>query len=79
MANGINFFNPNYNGDNSLEWIVNNNLAPSVLARSAFNKYHLLNEINLDLRQYLILASGYDTSVFKVNKQLKVFELDKKK
>lgn len=78
MKNGINFFNPNYNGDNPLKWIVNNNLAPSVLARSAFNEHHLLNEINLGLKQYLILASGYDTSAFKVNKKLKVFELDKK-
>lgn len=78
MKNGINFFNPNYNRDNSLKWIVNNNLAPSVLARSAFNEHHLLNEINLGLKQYLILASGYDTSAFKVNKKLKVFELDKK-
>lgn len=78
MKNGINFFNPNYNGDNPLKWIVNNNLAPSVLARSAFNEHHLLNEINLGLKQYLILASGYDTTAFKVNKKLKVFELDKK-
>lgn len=78
MKNGINFFNPNYNGGNPLEWIVNNNLAPSVLARSAFNEHHLLNEINLGLKQYLILASGYDTSAFKVNKKLKVFEFDKK-
>lgn len=78
MKNGINFFNPNYNGDNPLKWIINNNLAPSVLARSAFNEHHLLNEIKLGLKQYLILASGYDTSAFKVNKKLKVFELDKK-
>ncbi|MEE3343729.1 MAG: class I SAM-dependent methyltransferase [Bacilli bacterium] len=78
MQNGINFFNPNYRGDNPLKWIVNNNLAPSVLARSAFNEKHLLNEINLGLKQYIILASGYDTSGFKVNNQLKVFELDKK-
>ncbi len=78
MKQGIVFFNPNYNGDNPLGWIVNNNLAPSVLARSIFNEHHLLNEINLGLKQYLILASGYDTSAFKVNKKLKVFELDKK-
>ena len=58
--------------------MVNNNLVPSVLAKSAFNEYYLLNKINLGSKQYLILASGYDTSAFKVNKQLKVFELDKK-
>ncbi len=78
MRNGISFFNPNYKGTNPLKWIVNNNLAPSVLARSTFNEHHLLNEINLGLKQYVILASGYDTSSFKVNKKLKIFELDKK-
>lgn len=77
MQNGIKFFNPQYNGDNPLQWIVNNNLAPSILARSAFSEYHLLNEINLGLDQYVILASGYDTSAFKFHNKLKVFELDK--
>lgn len=78
IKNGISFFNPDYKGDNPLKWIVNNNLAPSVIARSIFNEKHLLNEINLGLKQYIILASGYDTSGFKVNNKLKVFELDKK-
>ena len=38
MSNGIKFFNPNFigNSEEALEWIVNNNLAPAVLARSAF-------------------------------------------
>lgn len=78
MKNGISFFNPNYKGTDPLKWIVNNNLAPSVLARSIFNEHHLLNEIKLGLKQYIILASGYDTSAFKVNNKLKIFELDKK-
>ena len=38
----------------------------------------MLNEINLGLKQYVILASGYDTSGFKVNNKLKIYELDKK-
>lgn len=67
MKNGIIFFNSNCKGDNPLEWIVNNNLAPSALARSTFNEYHLLNEINLGLKQYLILASGYDTYFYDYN------------
>ncbi len=79
MKNGISFFNPDYKDNKPLNWIVNNNLAPSVLAKSAFNEHHLFNEINLGLKQYLILASGYDTSAFKVNNRLKVFELDKEK
>jgi len=78
MKNGISFFNPNYKGTDPLKWVVNNNLAPSVLARSIFNEHHLLNEIKLGLKQYIILASGYDTSAFKVNNKLKIFELDKK-
>lgn len=78
MANGIKFFNQNYEGNDSLEWIVNNQLAPSVLARSAFNERHLLNEIRLGLKQYIILASGYETSAYKVNKLLNVYELDKR-
>ena len=78
MKSGISFFDPNYKGTDPLKLIVNNNLAPSVLARSIFNEYHLFNEINLGLKQYIILASGYDTSAFKVNNKLKIFELDKK-
>ena len=78
MVNWINYFNPNYNGNNPLKWIVNTFLAPSVLARSIFNEGHLLNEIKLGLKQYVILGSGYDTSTYKVNKYVKVFELDKK-
>ena len=74
MAKGIAFFNPNYKGNNPLEWIVNNRLAPSVLARSAFCQRHLINEINLALKQYVILASGYDTSAYGIN--VKAFELD---
>lgn len=77
MRNGINFFNPNYDGDNPLEWIVNNRLAPSVLGRSIFNEKHLNNEIKLGLKQYVILGSGYDMSGYKVNNILSVFELDK--
>ena len=77
MAKGIEFFNKDYKGNDPLKWIVNNQLSPSVLARSAFNEKHLLNEISLGLKQYLILASGYDTSFYKVKDKVKVFELDK--
>lgn len=77
MRNGIKFFNPNYDGDNPLDWIVNNRLAPSVLARSIFNEKHLNNEIKLGLKQYVVLGSGYDMSGYKVNNIVSVFELDK--
>ena len=78
MMEGIKFFNPSYDGDNPLKWVVNNILAPSVLARSAFNEKHLLNEIRLGLKQYVILGSGYDTSGYKINDKVSVYELDKK-
>ncbi len=78
MMEGIKFFNHNYDGDNPLKWVVNNILAPSVLARSAFNEKHLLNEIRLGLKQYVILGSGYDTSGYKINDKVSVYELDKK-
>lgn len=78
MMEGIKFFNPNYDGDDSLKWVVNNILAPSILARSIFNEKHLLNEIRLGLKQYLILGSGYDTSGYKISDKVSVYELDKK-
>lgn len=78
MMEGIKFFNPNYDGDDSLKWVVNNILAPSVLARSIFNEKNLLNEIRLGLKQYLILGSGYDTSGYKISDKVSVYELDKK-
>lgn len=78
MTSGIKFFNQNYEGDEPLKWIVNNNIGPSVLARAAFNEKHLFNDIKLGLEQYVIIASGYDTIGYKVNKKIKVFELDKK-
>lgn len=77
MSSGISFFNSSYDGDDSLKFIVNNHLAPAVLARSSFNERHLNNEIKLGLEQYVILGSGYDTSAYKVNDKIKVFELDK--
>lgn len=78
MMEGIKIFNPNYDGDDPLKWVVNNILAPSVLARSDFNEKHLLNEIRLGLKQYVILGSGYDTSGYKINSKVSVYELDKK-
>lgn len=77
MEKGINFFNPNYVGDNPVEYIVNNFIGQTVLGRSAVNYKYLLNEIKLGLKQYVILGSGYDTSGYLVNDRVKVFELDR--
>lgn len=78
MSNGIKFFNPNFVGNNTeaLEWIVNNNLAPSILARSAFTAKSIERDKVLGLKQYLIFASGYDTYGY-YDKELKCYEIDK--
>lgn len=77
MANGIEFFNPDFSGkrDEALEWIVNNQIAPSILARSAFNKRALENAIMLGCEQYLIFGVGYDTSAIGLN--INCYEIDK--
>ena len=66
-----------YTGYNLVEYIVNNNLAPSLLAGSIYNEDKLQREIKLGGKQYPILASDYDASAYKVNNKIKVFELDK--
>ncbi|MGM9858359.1 MAG: class I SAM-dependent methyltransferase [Bacilli bacterium] len=81
MSDGILFFNPNFKGDNkeALDWIVNNQLAPSILGRSIFCETSLERMIKNDCKQYLIFASGYDTYAYRNNfKELKIFEIDKK-
>ncbi len=78
MSNGIKFFNPNFIGDSdeALKWIVNNNLAPSILARSAFTAKSIQKEKKMGLKQYLIFASGYDTYSY-TDKELQCYEIDK--
>lgn len=77
LKEGIKFFNPNYNGNNPVGYIVNNYIGPTVIFRSTFNYKYLMNEIKLGLKQYVLIGSGYDTSSYLVNKLVKVFELDK--
>lgn len=79
MVKGISFFNKDFKGNETqaLKWIVNNRLAPSLLARSAFCEHHLLNSIKFSCKEYLIYASGYDTFAYRNKTNLKVFELDK--
>lgn len=81
MENGINFFNPNYSGNNPLRWIVDNQLSPSPLGRAAFTEYHLENAVKIGAKQYLILAAGYDTFAYRqpeYAKNLNIFEIDLK-
>lgn len=80
MATGIKFFNPNFIGEkeDALRWIVDNQLSPSVLGRSAFCEYSLFSAIKIGCKQYLIFASGYDTFAYRNSiSNLKIFEIDR--
>lgn len=79
MTAGIHFFLPDYEGtkEDALQPIVEHQLAPSVLGRSAFCESALQQEVRLGCTQYVLFASGYDTyAVRNQNPDLQVFELD---
>ncbi|MGM9522173.1 MAG: class I SAM-dependent methyltransferase [Oscillospiraceae bacterium] len=80
MSRGIHFFTPGFEGssEDALRYIADHNLAPSVLARSAFCESSLSNSIYLGCKQYVIYAAGYDSFAFRnKNESLKIYELDK--
>lgn len=79
LKNGIDFFEKKYQESEPIKLIVNKYLASNILARSAFNERCLKSEIRLGLKQYVILACGYDLSSLKVKNKVKIFELDKEK
>ncbi|MGN0403112.1 MAG: class I SAM-dependent methyltransferase [Acetatifactor sp.] len=79
MVEGINFFAPDFEGDKeqALELIVNNQLAPSVLGRSAFNERHFWKEYRSGIKQYVLFAAGYDTFSYRNTcGDLSIFEMD---
>lgn len=79
MMNGIAFFLPDFVGtkEEGLRQIVDKQLSPSVLGRSAFCEKMLEREKGLGCKQYMIFASGYDTfSLRNEDKSLSVFEMD---
>ncbi len=79
LINGINFFLPEFQGtkEEGLRLIVDNQLSPSVLGRSAYCEKKLEETIHRGCRQYILFASGYDTFAVR-NKEdlLSVFEID---
>ena len=80
MAQGISFFAPNFRGprENALRFLVDHQLAPSVLARSAFCERAISNAVMLGCRQIIIFACGYDTFTLRTkDNKLQVFELDR--
>lgn len=79
MSQGIGFFIPGFNGtvDEGLRLIVDKQLSPSVLGRSAFCEKMIENEVKNGCVQIVILASGYDTfAIRNSNPGVSVFELD---
>lgn len=80
MSQGISFFNPNFKGskEEALKWIVDHQLSPSVLLRSAFCKEAIEEMKEKGCKQYLDFASGYDSFAYYYQNQIHVFEIDKK-
>ena len=80
MSQGISFFNPNFKGskEEALKWIVDHQLSPSVLLRSAFCKEAIEEMKEKGCKQYLDFASGYDSFAYYYQNQMHVFEIDKK-
>lgn len=79
MSQGIHFFNPNFKGNQkeALGWIVDHQLSPSVLIRSALCKEVIDKMLEKGCEQYLDFASGYDSFAYMYQHKMKVFEIDK--
>ena len=79
MMQGKDWFLPGFTGsaEEALRLIVDRQLSPSVLGRSAFCEQMLEEAGRKGCRQYLILAAGYDTyGIRNRNSSLNVFEAD---
>lgn len=80
IKQGITFFVPSFNGDaeEGLRDVVDGQLSPSVLGRSAYCEKMLKNEVRLGCRQYVIFACGHDTFAWRNrNPELSIYELDR--
>ena len=80
MSQGITFFAPEFHGtrEEALRYIVDHQLAPSVLARSAFCERAIGNAVRIGCGQVVLYACGYDTfSLRNQHKELRIYELDR--
>ncbi|MGN0346432.1 MAG: class I SAM-dependent methyltransferase [Lachnospiraceae bacterium] len=79
MKKGIGFFFPDFEGtqEEGLRCIVDQQLSPSVLGRSAFCENALAKEREKGCGQYVLFAAGYDTYALR-NRDMSfhVYELD---
>jgi len=81
MTKGISFFAPELaeqlkSDEEKLKWVVQTQLAPTPLARSAYTEQVIANEEQLGLSQYVLLGAGMDTFAFRKGKNLQIFEVD---
>lgn len=79
LSAGVYFFLPEFTGtpEAGLRRIVDGQLAPSVLARSALCENALAEAAAAGCRQYVLFAAGYDTfAIRNRDAALAVFELD---
>lgn len=79
MAQGIGFFMPDFRGSakEGLQLIVDRQLSPSVLGRSAFCEAMVDGRVRSGCRQYVVFAAGYDTfAIRNGDAPLSVYELD---
>lgn len=62
MSQGISFFAPEFHGtpEEALRYIVDHQLAPSNLARSAFCERAIGNAVRIGCGQVVLYACGYD-------------------
>lgn len=80
MTDGIAYFAPGFEGtpDEALRYVVDHQLAPSVLARSAFCERAIDNAARIGCRQVALYAVGYDIFPLRNrDSRLAVFELDR--
>ena len=79
MAEGISYFAPDFKGskDDALRFIVTQQLAPSVLLRTAFCEQAIGDAMKEGCRQIILFACGYETFSLRTRENtLHVFELD---
>ncbi len=79
MSQGISYFAPGFSGtpEEALRHIVDRQLAPSVLARSAFCERAAADAVRAGCSQIVLFACGYDTFSLRAREtELRVYELD---
>lgn len=73
MSQGGDFFKTN-----STEERINKFIAPTVIARNAFNRQSLAVAMRLGVERYMVLGAGYDTTAYSLDfDNIEVIEIDR--